>query len=126
MRKFPGWRYHPESASFGFGVFFPVFADINMSSIGSKWFGEAERYAGAVFTLARKIAPCIIFVDEIDSMLGQRSKSGEHEAMRKIKNEFMSGWDGLKSKDTEQVLVLGATNRPFDLDEAVLRRMPRR
>ena len=102
------------------------FLNINMSSIGSKWFGEAERYAGAVFTLARKIAPCIIFVDEIDSMLGQRSKSGEHEAMRKIKNEFMSGWDGLKSKDTEQVLVLGATNRPFDLDEAVLRRMPRR
>jgi len=46
--------------------------------------------------------------------------------MRKIKNEFMSMWDGLKTKDNERVIVLAATNRPFDLDDAVLRRMPRR
>eukprot|EP00300_Choanocystis_sp_HF-7_P005751 c14253_g2_i1.p1 GENE.c14253_g2_i1~~c14253_g2_i1.p1 ORF type:complete len:247 (-),score=56.23 c14253_g2_i1:406-1146(-) len=51
---------------------------------------------------------------------------GEHEAMRKIKNEFMGMWDGLRTKQTERVLVMGATNRPFDLDDAVLRRMPRR
>jgi len=102
------------------------FIAISMSSIASKWFGEGEKYTRAVFTLASKISPCVIFVDEIDSLLGKRESNGEHEAMRKIKNEFMMMWDGLKSKDMERVIVLGATNRPFDLDDAVLRRMPRR
>lgn len=46
--------------------------------------------------------------------------------MRKMKNEFMVNWDGLRTKDKERVLVLAATNRPFDLDEAVIRRLPRR
>lgn len=59
-------------------------------------------------------------------MLGRRENPGEHEAMRKMKNEFMVNWDGLRTKDTERVLVLAATNRPFDLDEAVIRRLPRR
>ncbi|KAF1887808.1 hypothetical protein Lal_00023816 [Lupinus albus] len=102
------------------------FINISMSSITSKWFGEAEKYVKAVFSLASKIAPSVIFVDEVDSMLGQRENSGEHEAMRKMKNEFMVNWDGLRTKDTERVLVLAATNRPFDLDEAVIRRLPRR
>ncbi|XP_028068787.1 uncharacterized protein LOC114271363 isoform X6 [Camellia sinensis] len=102
------------------------FINISMSSITSKWFGEGEKYVKAVFTLASKIAPCVIFVDEVDSMLGRREKPGEHEAMRKMKNEFMVNWDGLRTKDKERVLVLAATNRPFDLDEAVIRRLPRR
>lgn len=59
-------------------------------------------------------------------MLGRRENPGEHEAMRKMKNEFMVNWDGLRTKDKERVLVLAATNRPFDLDEAVIRRFPRR
>lgn len=59
-------------------------------------------------------------------MLGRRESPGEHEAMRKMKNEFMVNWDGLRTKDKERVLVLAATNRPFDLDEAVIRRLPRR
>ena len=104
----------------------------------------------AVFSLASKISPSVIFVDEVslltkvcyffidslditflslfqvDSMLGRRENPGEHEAMRKMKNEFMVNWDGLRTKETERVLVLAATNRPFDLDEAVIRRMPRR
>ncbi|RWW32133.1 hypothetical protein GW17_00003210 [Ensete ventricosum] len=58
-------------------------------------------------------------------MLGRRENPGEHEAMRKMKNEFMVNWDGLRTKDKERVLVLAATNRPFDLDEAVIRRLPR-
>ncbi|MBA0578340.1 hypothetical protein Gorai_020626, partial [Gossypium raimondii] len=101
------------------------FINISMSSITSKWFGEGEKYVKAVFSLASKIAPSVIFVDEVDSMLGRRENPGEHEAMRKMKNEFMVNWDGLRTKDTERVLVLAATNRPFDLDEAVIRRLPR-
>ncbi|CAK7336687.1 unnamed protein product [Dovyalis caffra] len=96
------------------------FINISMSSITSKWFGEGEKYVKAVFSLASKIAP------SVDSMLGRRENPGEHEAMRKMKNEFMVNWDGLRTKDTERVLVLAATNRPFDLDEAVIRRLPRR
>ncbi|XP_054805925.1 uncharacterized protein LOC129308665 isoform X3 [Prosopis cineraria] len=102
------------------------FINISMSSITSKWFGEGEKYVKAVFSLASKIAPSVIFVDEVDSMLGRRENPGEHEAMRKMKNEFMVNWDGLRTKDTERILVLAATNRPFDLDEAVIRRLPRR
>uniref|UniRef100_A0A6N2NFN8 Uncharacterized protein n=1 Tax=Salix viminalis TaxID=40686 RepID=A0A6N2NFN8_SALVM len=78
----------------------------------TKWFGEGEKYVKAVFSLASKIAP------SVDSMLGRRENPGEHEAMRKMKNEFMVNWDGLRTKDAERVLVLAATNRPFDLDEA--------
>ncbi|XP_064990183.1 uncharacterized protein LOC135627797 isoform X1 [Musa acuminata AAA Group] len=102
------------------------FINVSMSSISSKWFGEGEKYVKAVFSLASKIAPSVVFVDEVDSMLGRRENPGEHEAMRKMKNEFMVNWDGLRTKDKERVLVLAATNRPFDLDEAVIRRLPRR
>ncbi|CAL4914346.1 unnamed protein product [Urochloa decumbens] len=102
------------------------FINISMSSISSKWLGEGEKFVKAVFSLASKIAPSVIFVDEVDGMLGRRENPGEHEAMRKMKNEFMVNWDGLRTKEKERVLVLAATNRPFDLDEAVVRRLPRR
>ncbi|KAM3374574.1 hypothetical protein P3S68_013288 [Capsicum galapagoense] len=102
------------------------FINISMSSISSKWSGECEKCIKVVFSLASKIAPSIIFVDEVDSMLGRRENPEEHQAMRKLKNEFMLNWDGLRTKDTERVLVLAATNRPVDLDEAVIRRLPRR
>lgn len=102
------------------------FINVSMSTITSKWFGEDEKNVRALFTLAAKVSPTIIFVDEVDSMLGQRTRVGEHEAMRKIKNEFMSHWDGLMTKTGERILVLAATNRPFDLDEAIIRRFERR
>ncbi|KAJ9545742.1 hypothetical protein OSB04_025449 [Centaurea solstitialis] len=102
------------------------FINVSMSTITSKWFGEDEKTVRALFTLAAKVSPTIIFVDEVDSMLGQRTRVGEHEAMRKIKNEFMSHWDGLLTKPGERILVLAATNRPFDLDEAIIRRFERR
>ncbi|AAF24564.1 F22C12.12 [Arabidopsis thaliana] len=102
------------------------FINVSMSTITSKWFGEDEKNVRALFTLASKVSPTIIFVDEVDSMLGQRTRVGEHEAMRKIKNEFMSHWDGLMTKPGERILVLAATNRPFDLDEAIIRRFERR
>ncbi|XP_022995379.1 uncharacterized protein LOC111490945 isoform X2 [Cucurbita maxima] len=102
------------------------FINVSMSTITSKWFGEDEKNVRALFTLAAKVSPTIIFVDEVDSMLGQRTRVGEHEAMRKIKNEFMSHWDGLLTRNDERILVLAATNRPFDLDEAIIRRFERR
>ncbi|KAJ4957341.1 hypothetical protein NE237_014124 [Protea cynaroides] len=102
------------------------FINVSMSTITSKWFGEDEKNVRALFTLAAKVSPTIIFVDEVDSMLGQRTRAGEHEAMRKIKNEFMTHWDGLLTKTGERILVLAATNRPFDLDEAIIRRFERR
>ena len=102
------------------------FINITASDISSKWFGEAEKCAKAVFTLAAKISPAVIFIDEIDAILTQRGGSEEHEGMRKIKNEIMASWDGLLSNSTDRVVVLGATNRPFDLDDAVLRRFDRR
>ncbi|XP_077212438.1 uncharacterized protein LOC143847481 [Tasmannia lanceolata] len=102
------------------------FINVSMSTITSKWFGEDEKNVRALFTLAAKVSPTIIFVDEVDSMLGQRTRVGEHEAMRKIKNEFMTHWDGLMTKHGERILVLAATNRPFDLDEAIIRRFERR
>ncbi|CAJ1976994.1 unnamed protein product [Sphenostylis stenocarpa] len=102
------------------------FINVSISNITSKWFGEDEKNVRALFSLAAKVAPTIIFIDEVDSMLGQRTQSGEHEAMRKIKNEFMVHWDGLLSKPGKRILVLAATNRPYDLDEAIIRRFERR
>ncbi|KAI5063443.1 hypothetical protein GOP47_0021990 [Adiantum capillus-veneris] len=102
------------------------FINVSMSTITSKWFGEDEKNVRALFTLASKVAPTILFIDEVDSMLRQRSRTGEHETMRKIKNEFMAHWDGLRSKSGERILVLAATNRPFDLDDAIIRRFERR
>jgi SpoVK/Ycf46/Vps4 family AAA+-type ATPase len=91
-----------------------------------QWLGEAEKNVKAVFSIARKIAPTVIFIDEVDSLLGKRGQFNEHETMRKVKNEFMANWDGLRTRSDERVLVLAATNRPFDLDDAIVRRFPRR
>ncbi|OMO60115.1 ATPase, AAA-type, core [Corchorus capsularis] len=91
-----------------------------------RWFGDAEKLTKALFSFASKLAPVIIFVDEVDSLLGARGGAFEHEATRRMRNEFMAAWDGLRSKDSQRILILGATNRPFDLDDAVIRRLPRR
>ncbi|KAG5224442.1 peroxisomal ATPase pex [Salix suchowensis] len=102
------------------------FISITGSTLTSKWFGDAEKLTKALFSFASKLAPVIIFVDEIDSLLGARGGSFEHEATRRRRNEFMAAWDGLRSKDSQRILILGATNRPFDLDDAVIRWLPRR
>ena len=65
-------------------------------------------------------------MDEVDGMLGTRERSNENEVSRRIKNEFMMHWDGVLSKPSEKILVLAATNRPFDLDDAIIRRFEHR
>jgi SpoVK/Ycf46/Vps4 family AAA+-type ATPase len=102
------------------------FINISFSSLSSKWYGDSEKSIRALFSLAVKFAPAIIFVDEVDSMLGARKHSDEHEVSRTIKTEFMTHWDGLLSKSSAKILVLAATNRPFDLDEAIVRRFEHR
>lgn len=85
----------------------------------------------AVFSLARRLSPCIVFLDEVDALFSARSShsGGGNQSHRQILTEFMQEMDGLSSasanKDSK-VMVIGASNRPFDLDEAVLRRLPRR
>ncbi|XP_012829180.1 PREDICTED: protein MSP1-like [Erythranthe guttata] len=100
------------------------FINVTSASLTSKWYGEDEKLITALFSFARKISPVIIFLDEVDGLLGGRGKSSE--TSRTIRNEFMMFWDGLTSNDSHRILILGATNRPFDLDEPILRRMPRR
>ncbi|CAO2812763.1 unnamed protein product [Amaranthus hypochondriacus] len=102
------------------------FISITGSNLTSKWFGDAEKLTKALFSFASKLTPVIIFVDEVDSLLGARGGAVEHEATRRMRNEFMAAWDGLRTKDSQRILILGATNRPFDLDDAVIRRLPRR
>ncbi|KAK3004734.1 hypothetical protein RJ639_018215 [Escallonia herrerae] len=100
--------------------------DILYKDVNCCWFGDAEKLTKALFSFASKLAPVIIFVDEVDSLLGARGGSFEHEATRRMRNEFMAAWDGLRSRDSQRIIILGATNRPFDLDDAVIRRLPRR
>lgn len=117
-----------------------TFFSISASSLTSKYLGESEKLVRALFQLAKALAPSIIFVDEIDSLLSSRSGSGEHEATRRIKTEFLIQWSDLqraaagreqteKEKergDASRVLVLAATNLPWAIDEAARRRFVRR
>ena len=105
------------------------FINLHISTLTEKWFGDSNKLVHAVFSLARKLQPTIVFIDEIDAVLGQR-RTGEHEASGMVKAEFMTHWDGLTSANTygepQRILVLGATNRIQDIDEAILRRMPKK
>ena len=101
-----------------------TFFNVSASSLMSKWVGDSERLMRHLFSLAAIYSPSIIFIDEIDSMLTARSSS-ENEAARRVKTEFLVQLDGVGSSQG-RILVIGATNRPFDLDEAALRRMTKR
>ncbi|OBT92367.1 hypothetical protein VE01_09422 [Pseudogymnoascus verrucosus] len=117
-----------------------TFFSISASSLTSKYLGESEKLVRALFALAKYLAPSIIFVDEIDSLLSSRAGAGEHEATRRIKTEFLIQWSDLqraaagreqtdKEKDAgdpTRVLVLAATNMPWLIDDAARRRFVRR
>jgi spastin len=101
------------------------------SAMTSKWLGEGEKLLKALFNVARSNAPAIIFVDEMDALLSRRKSDGEHEASRRFKTEFMTQIDGIvkdggSNADGKHLLVIAATNCPWDIDDAVLRRFPRR
>ncbi|XP_072177548.1 fidgetin-like protein 1 isoform X2 [Diadema setosum] len=102
-----------------------TFFSISASSLTSKWVGEGEKMVRALFAVARCYQPAVIFIDEIDSLLSQRSND-EHESSRRIKTEFLVQLDGATTSSDERLLIVGATNRPQEIDEAARRRLVKR
>ena len=102
-----------------------TFFSISASSLTSKYLGESEKLVRALFQLAYEMQPSVVFIDEVESILSKR-KEGENDAMKRLKTEFLIQFDGVGSSEENRVLIIGATNRPFDLDPAVIRRLPKR
>jgi len=101
------------------------FFSISAASLTSKWHGESEKLVRAMFALARYHQPSIIFIDEIDSLLSKRT-SKDDDANRRVKTEFLVQLDGCGTQENDMVFVIGATNRPQEIDEAARRRLSKR
>ncbi|KAG5672950.1 hypothetical protein PVAND_003037 [Polypedilum vanderplanki] len=103
-----------------------TFFNVSASTLISKWRGESEKLIRVLFELAKYHEPSIIFIDELDSLTSKRCALSEHEATKRLKNEFLSLLDGLESDESSRVFVLGSTNLPWDIDTAFLRRFERK
>ncbi|KAF1812508.1 AAA-domain-containing protein [Eremomyces bilateralis CBS 781.70] len=97
--------------------------EVSGSSVNEMYVGESEKNVGAIFSLARKLSPCIVFIDEADAIFASRSGGRHRVSHREIINQFLKEWDGMEGAN---VFVMVATNRPFDMDDAVMRRLPRK
>ncbi|XP_030490238.2 uncharacterized protein LOC115706663 isoform X2 [Cannabis sativa] len=102
-----------------------TFFNVSASSLTSKWVGEAEKLVKTLFMVAKSRQPSIIFMDEIDSIMSTRL-ANENDASRRLKSEFLIQFDGVTSNNNDLVIVIGATNKPQELDDAVLRRLVKR
>lgn len=102
-----------------------TFMNISASSLMSKWVGEGEKLVRCMFAVACVKQPTVVFIDEIDSLLSARSE-GEMEVTRRVKTEFLVQMDGVGTDRSDRILLIGATNRPEELDEAARRRMEKR
>jgi SpoVK/Ycf46/Vps4 family AAA+-type ATPase len=106
------------------------FINVDAASMMSKWLGEAEKNVSKLFSMARKLhdnegVPVLIFVDEIDSLLGNRNSEVGGEV--RVKNQFLTEMDGINGKSRESKLyVIGATNKPWSLEAGFLRRFQKR
>jgi len=101
------------------------FFSISASSVTSKYLGEGEKLIKALFSIARAKQPAVVFFDEIDALMSAR-KENEHEASRRLKTEFMTQMDGATTSSADRILIMSATNIPWEIDEAVLRRLEKR
>ncbi|MBD3192336.1 MAG: AAA family ATPase [Candidatus Heimdallarchaeota archaeon] len=102
-----------------------TFFNVSASSIISKWLGESEKLVQELFDTAQEKQPSLIFIDEIDSIASARG-GGEHDAMRRVKTTMMTQMDGVTTKKSDRIVVIGATNLPWEVDPAFRSRFEKR